>query len=119
MRLDQELDSAPVEFDARVVSMGTRSTLVVRGEVDRSTAPGFAAVVHSAIRRASSVELDLRDLRFMDSAGVKVLVDVHLRLGQIPEAVVLRDPPSWLCRLLRLLEVDSLFTLRTTSGSGS
>lgn len=114
MRVDQDRDWAVVDFEARLTTSGTRPTVVVRGEVDQDTASTFAAIVDTAVRRGPVVVLDLRDLWFIDTTGLRVLIDAHLRLGQVPEAIVLRDPPPLLRRLLHIFGVEDLFTLQAT-----
>jgi anti-anti-sigma factor len=65
--------------------------------------------------RGPCIELDLRDVTFMDSAGLRVLEAVHLRLGQLPEAVILRDPTPAVQRLLHLAGMEGLFAVRTAA----
>src|SRR3954454_5226461 len=49
-------------------------TIAVGGDVDYATAPQLREQVLVALRRGSSVHLDLRDVGFMDSAGIHLLV---------------------------------------------
>lgn len=112
MRSDQDPAPTPSEFGARVVSDGARPTVVVHGEIDLSNVDQFAAAVDAALGTGSSLELDLENTTFMDSTGLEVLVAAHIRLGQIPEAIVLRDPSPALRRLLQVSGVDRLVTVR-------
>jgi anti-sigma B factor antagonist len=48
----------------------------VRGEVDLATAVEVCDGIERARRRAADVTLDLRDVGFMDSTGVRMLIDV-------------------------------------------
>jgi anti-anti-sigma factor len=47
------------------------------GELDLATAPDLEAVVLPAARAGRDIVLDLRELDFMDSSGVRVVVAVH------------------------------------------
>lgn len=48
--------------------------LVPRGELDLATAPELERALTERIRKGTAVVLDLRELAFMDSSGVRVLV---------------------------------------------
>jgi len=69
----------PDEFRV-VVSEDERGTLVVpHGELDIATAPDLEAVLAS---QTGYVVIDLRQLRFVDAAGLHVLIDAQQRSGQ-------------------------------------
>lgn len=57
----------------RVTAREGRIVLALTGEVDIATAPYLRAVLLSTLRRGVDVELDLRDVGFMDSQGVAVI----------------------------------------------
>ena len=113
MRLDLAPDPSPVDFAVHVERAGRRSVVVVRGEVDRATSPAFAAALDTALRQASSLCVDLADVTFVDSGGLRALHDAYLRLGQLPEAITLVDPSAGVRRALHLAGLDRLCTLRS------
>jgi anti-sigma B factor antagonist len=100
--------AACVEFEACVVE-GRRPTVVARGEVDRATATAFAAALDRAISHGSYIEVDLREVTFVDSSGLRVLFDAYVRLGQLPEAMILRGPNPALRHVLTVAGIDHLF----------
>jgi anti-sigma B factor antagonist len=109
---DQE--RSPVAgFHARLVAQAPQPTVAVRGFVDLSTAPALAAAIDAAICAGPRIELDLRETTFMDSAGLVVLRDAHVRLGQVREAIVLVDPSPEVRRILELAGLADLFRIVT------
>jgi anti-sigma B factor antagonist len=58
----------------RLTHEPTGSMVAVSGDVDYATAPQVREQVLLALRQGSSVHLDLRDVSFMDSAGIHLLV---------------------------------------------
>jgi anti-sigma B factor antagonist len=113
VHLDQGLPPV-VGFDIRLVARSSRPTVVVRGYVDLSTSPTLAAALDAAMSAGRGIELDLRGTTFMDSAGVVALLDAHVRLGQVPEAIVLLDPSPAVRRILELAEVEGFFSVVTS-----
>jgi anti-sigma B factor antagonist len=118
MRPDPEHASAARGFEARLVSQGARPTVVVRGDIDLTTGPELAAVLDVAMTAGTGIDLDLRHTTFIDSTGILVLVEAHVRLGQVREAIVLHDPSPAVRRVLGYAGVEDLFTLRLTDGDG-
>lgn len=88
------LDDLPnFGVSTRVAADGTR-VVAARGEVDLATAPDLAEVLaaHGADERA--LVLDLRETTFLDSSGIRVLVEAH-RSGEergVPFSVVAGTP---------------------------
>jgi anti-anti-sigma factor len=53
--------------------------VLVRGELDLATAPDLEEVVSDRMDAGQEVVVDLRELQFMDSSGLRVLVAAHAR----------------------------------------
>jgi anti-anti-sigma factor len=114
MRPDLEHASTPNGFEARLVRQGARPTVVVRGDIDLTTGPELAAVLDAAMTSARGIDVDLRHTTFIDSTGILVLVEAHVRLGQVREAIVLHEPSPAVRRVLSYAGVEDLFTVRVT-----
>jgi anti-anti-sigma factor len=99
---------APPAFGCSSSDDGLGAVCVhVVGELDLVGAPQLERTLHEAQQRARLVVLDLRELAFMDSSGVHLIVDASIdarRSGR--RLVILRGPPN----------VDRAFTLTGTSG---
>jgi anti-sigma B factor antagonist len=71
------LDAAPAAAVVRVV-----------GELDMATAPLLQRTLLEACGRAGTVLLDLRDLTFIDSSGLHVVIDATREAEQRKVAIV-------------------------------
>jgi anti-sigma B factor antagonist len=79
----------------------------VSGELDIVTKPRLARVLRETQMEAPVVVLDLRDLTFMDSSGVHIIVDATIRARLSGHRlVVLRGAPT----------VDRMFALTGSFG---
>ena len=96
-------DFLPPAFDCSCTGGGPDGAWVhVVGELDIATTPQLERTLRDAQLEARLVVLDLRELAFMDSAGVHVIVDAGIRARQVARRLlVLRGPPH----------VDRVFTL--------
>ena len=72
----------PEEFSISTAEDDGRVHVTVRGELDLATAPELEEIVMERIDAGQDVVIDLRELEFMDSSGVRVLVAAHARAGR-------------------------------------
>jgi len=78
----------------------------VTGDLDLAAAPQLEWTLREAALQARLVVLDLRELGFMDSAGVKAIVDASIRARRDGRRLLLlRGPPN----------VDRVFALTASS----
>jgi anti-anti-sigma factor len=84
--------------------------LRVEGEVDLVTAPALAMALAEATAEPGDVTVDLRQVTFMDSTGLRVLLETRGRLEQDGRAMRLQvDESGAVARLLDLVGVRALF----------
>jgi anti-anti-sigma factor len=118
MRLDHEDGSTSFVLRTRVEDDRVRPTVVVEGEIDLETAPELAAALTAAMNLSTSIEIDFRGTTFIDSSGIETLITAYRQLGQIPEAIVLRDPSSAVRRVLSLSGTEHMFTVSVSEPAG-
>jgi anti-sigma B factor antagonist len=101
----------PPEFRFAVQPDRERVTVRLAGELDLGVAGGVAAAVDELIDAGfDHVVMDLRELSFMDSAGVHMLVSAQQSAERRKCAVSLIRGPGNVQRVLELTAADSLFT---------
>ena len=82
--------------------------VAVSGELDISNAATLEATVAAlAAERPERLSFDLSGLRYMDSAGIAVLLDAAARVG----AVRLRDPSPAVRRVVELTGLTEVLPL--------
>jgi len=89
--------------------------LALRGELDLASAPSLERQLRDAqASDAERVVVDLRELEFLDSAGLHVLLDAHHRFrAQQRPALFLRRGRPGIQRLFELTATDSIFDFET------
>jgi anti-sigma B factor antagonist len=73
------IDVDPTRIDVHASTTSSGSIVVVTGEVDSTTAPGLRSCLLEVLGRpgTSAVEIDLRGVTFLDSAGLSALATAH------------------------------------------
>jgi len=74
----------------------------VVGELDIATAPALEQTLRDAELRARLVVLDLRELTFTDSSGVRVITNASVRADRASRRLVLVRGPAQADRILTL-----------------
>ena len=102
------------EDDYLSVTMDPDGTVVVTGEVDLYSAPTLEAVVDGAVAgSAGNVVIDLAGVRFMDSAGLNILIRYFKPLDEQGRRLVLRSPQDTVRRTLELGGITTLVVLES------
>jgi anti-sigma B factor antagonist len=87
--------------------------IVASGEIDAHTAPALADAISAA---GSDVRLDLAAVEFVDSSGLRVLIDAHQRLaadGGGLHIVAISEP------VRRLVEISGVDTYLDIADDGT
>lgn len=96
-------------FDLRVVRNGRATHIVPCGELDIATTPALEqALMDAAADGVPEIVLDLRELTFMDSTGLRALAQANTRADEAGVALsIIRGPRQ----IDRVLEISGLGTL--------
>jgi anti-anti-sigma factor len=93
-------------FRLRAIDTG----LAVSGELDMAGANRFWELATSALDPTREVVLDIGDLEFIDSAGLRAIVRVSEEV--CPYGIVLRSPRDNVLRVLEMLSIERLPSIR-------
>jgi anti-sigma B factor antagonist len=85
----------------------------VSGEIDAHTAPLLAEVIANA--DADELVLDLDGIEFIDSSGLRVLIETHRTRAAAGRSLVLRRPSAVVTQLFRIAGLDDYFTVADPS----
>lgn len=89
----------------------------VDGRVDEATWEAFGAALGEAVRQAgqsglASVVIDLSDLDYMSSRGLRVLTVAKRQADEAAITIVLASPNEVMSEILAISRYDKLFTIK-------
>jgi anti-sigma B factor antagonist len=93
----------------RVAVRHRADTAVVHldGELDLASGPLFESELRRAeVAGAGALVLDLRDLQFIDSAGLRLIVSAHAQARERGQEFAVTRGPEQVQRLLELTRLD-------------
>lgn len=82
-----------------------RVVVALQGQVDLATAPQLAQAVAGATKQGDAVVVDLTDVDFLDSAGVRALVESAQAAASAGVAVTVTGASGWVARVLEITGV--------------
>ncbi|MBW8804207.1 MAG: STAS domain-containing protein [Catenulisporales bacterium] len=100
------------EFTVSTTTSGTAVRVAVRGDVDLATAEQLQEAVSPLIRAGCEVAVDCAEIQFLDSAGLRVLLELNRRAGEAGGELVLVALSDIVSRVLDLAGVAQMFTVR-------
>jgi anti-sigma B factor antagonist len=80
----------------------TAAGLTVSGEIDAHTAPLLAARLDPLPDTGERVLLGMAGVEFIDSSGLRVLIDAHRRAAEAGRELVLDHPSPAVMRLISI-----------------
>ena len=86
-------------------------SFTVSGEIDAHSAPALADRLNDCSGDETDIVIDMSGVTFMDSSGLRVLIDLRHRIEAAPHGLVLHAPSETVVRLLEVAGLDDHFTL--------
>lgn len=83
----------------------------VSGEIDAHSSESFAEALAAAAERSEAATVDMSGVTFMDSSGLRVLVEAQQRAEAGGPSLVLRSPSRQITRLLDLAGLTENFEI--------
>lgn len=103
-------------FEVRISEIGRGVLARVRGPLDLHYAPGFQQQLRRHLGAGKPVVVDLREADYIDSSGVRTLLQLHKDLDATGgELRLVIAPRSRVERVIKLLQLQSHFRIYATS----
>jgi anti-sigma B factor antagonist len=88
------------------------AVVFIRGEIDIHTCNQLEATLGRLVEEGTGpVVLDMTDVSFIDSSGLRTLITAHGALAERDRAFTLENPSPMTKRLLEVTSLQSLFGL--------
>jgi anti-anti-sigma factor len=82
------------------------------GEVDVATAPALRDAIWEGLVHSPRIVVDLKDVQFLDSTGLQVLVTALKHAQRGGGCLTLVQPTGIVCRVLQATQLDRILPVR-------
>src|SRR5687768_15719254 len=91
------------EFSVAVHAEGSAQVVAVRGDVDLATADVLRGELRAASERSEAVVLDLREVAFMDTQGLAVVIEAQQAATEAETRFFVTRAPDRVHRLFDMI----------------
>ncbi len=99
------------EFSVAVQSEESAEIVAVRGEIDLATADAVRAELNAALERGRPVVLDLREVAFMDTQGLAVVIEAQQAAASDGTQFAITRAPDHVHRLFDMIGLTPRLTI--------
>ena len=79
------------ELKLKLINRGNEGELQVSGWIDANNAPEFQRLLEQQVERFDRIVLNLKDLEYISSAGLRALRVLHVKMRDKGERVVIKN----------------------------
>ncbi|MFI6408195.1 STAS domain-containing protein [Streptomyces sp. NPDC050548] len=106
--VDTEQAGQPGQLSVRTDVVDGTVVVAAAGEIDQQTAGSLREALELPDGVAPRIVLDLREVTFMDSSGINVLLAVHQTLAQADGWLRLAGTAPSVLRIIQLVGIDAV-----------
>ena len=87
------------------------STVFLNGEIDMDVADKAKTVINPLIEAGKEVHINLKDVSYMDSSGISVLIESHQKAGEKNTKVILKDISKPVLKVIMMAKLEQILNL--------
>ena len=90
---------------------GNISTVFLNGEIDMDVADKAKTVINPLIEAGKEVHINLKDVSYMDSSGISVLIESHQKAGEKNTKVILKEISKPVLKVIMMAKLEQILNL--------
>ncbi len=96
-----------------LISESGPNCVALSGEIDAGSAPDLSSRLDGLLAADNDIRVDLADVTFIDSSGLRVLIELQRRASAAERRLLLRAPSKSVTRLLEVTGLAGHFDVET------
>ena len=95
----------------KVTEDGNVSTVFLNGEIDMDVTDKAKEVILPIVDSGKEVHLNLKDVQYMDSSGISVLIESHQRALEKNTKVIIKDVSKSVLKVIMMAKLEQILNL--------
>ena len=95
----------------KVTEDGNISTVYLNGEIDMDVTESAKEVILPLIEAGKEVHLNLKDVSYMDSSGISVLIESHQQALEKGNKVIVKEVSKSVLKVIMMAKLEQILNL--------
>ena len=95
----------------KITRDGDISTIYLTDEIDMDVTEKAKEIIMPVIEEKKEVHLNLKDVEYMDSSGISVLIESHQKAMELGTRVVLKEISKSVLKVIMMAKLEQILIL--------
>ena len=95
----------------KVIEEGNIATVYLDGEIDMDVTEKAKEVIMPLIEAKKEVHLNLKEVQYMDSSGISVLIESHQKAMELGTKVTLKEISKSVLKVIMMAKLEQILNL--------
>ena len=95
----------------KVTEENNVATVFLNGEIDMDVTEKAKEIIMPLIEAKKEVHLNLKDVEYMDSSGISVLIESHQKAMELGTRVVLKEISKSVLKVIMMAKLEQILIL--------
>ena len=95
----------------KVTEEGNISTVFLQGEIDMDVTDKAKEVIMPLVEAKKEVHLNLKDVQYIDSSGISVLIESHQKAVELGTKVILKEISKSVLKVIMMAKLEQVLNL--------
>ena len=95
----------------KVNEEGNIATVYLDGEIDMDVTEKAKEAIMPLIEAKKEVHLNLKDVQYMDSSGISVLIESHQKAVEVGTKVILKEISKSVLKVIMMAKLEQILNL--------
>ena len=95
----------------KVTTEENSSTVYLNGEIDMDVADKAKSAILPLVEAGKEVHINLKDVSYMDSSGISVLIESHQKAQEKNTKVILKDISKPVLKVIMMAKLEQILNL--------
>ena len=95
----------------KVTEEGNISTVFLNGEIDMDVTEQAKEVIFPLVDAGKEVHLNLKDVAYMDSSGISVLIESHQKALEQNNKVIVKEVSKSVLKVIMMAKLEQILNL--------
>ena len=95
----------------KVSEQGNISTVFLTGEIDMDVADKAKGIILPLVESGKEVHINLKDVSYMDSSGISVLIESHQKAEEKNTKVIIKEISKSVLKVIMMAKLEQVLNL--------